>query len=299
MEVVSCLRRHFGHLWFMHTDTMKQNLLEQEIQENITEILYRQQIINTLKQRIQGMGQRRPELSYEEYDTYWHDFWHKRDIFRTDLPFVYYDKPISPHMTPFLAKKLGIVTILKEKIEQYKFKTILEIGSGAALNLMMLAPLFPNVNFFGLEPTASGVNISTEFINNPPPEFKEAYDNGPLKNITIIRGSILEKETLIKLKSFDFIFTCAVLEQIHNDIELCFQNIFNIANSYFLFYEEWREANYILENYKTLVDNDYFRISWNYLNSFQDIQILERTIPAIQPSWLKYGTVFCKKIKLI
>jgi hypothetical protein len=277
---------------------MTSKILEQELKDNIKEILNRQQIVDILKKRLQGTGQRTPEESYREFDNYWSDFWNKRDSFRTDLTFVHYDKPISPPITPYLSNKLGIINILKEKIEQYKFKTILEIGSGAAMNLMNLAPLFPDISFYGLELTTSGVNISNEFINNPPPEFEEAYKNGPLGNITIFKGSILEKKSLVQLNDlyFDFVFTTGTFAHFHDEIELCFKHIFSIAKKYFLFYELWREANYIIENYKTLVDNDYFRISWNYLNSFQDIQILERTIPAIQPSWLKFGIVFCKKI---
>ena len=276
---------------------MNAHLLRTEIRANIREILYRFIIIGKLLFRfVVKKNLRTPAVSYPEYDNYWASFWNNRDIFRK-LPILYYDNPIHPQISPFLARKMGIGKILAQKIEQYEFKSVLEVGSGAGLNLLMLAPLFPDALFVGLEPTESGVRISTEFSKAPPPEFEEAFKKGKVDNIKILKGSILEREDLKQLRDykFDFVFTSAVLEQLHNYSDICFGNIFDQSNGYFLFFEEWLEANYLILNYKTLVDCDYFRMSWNYLNRFPDIEILERSIPPIQPSWLKYGVVFCRK----
>ena len=242
------------------------------------------------------MPQRNQNKSYKEYDDYWYSFWDKKDIFRTDLPFTEFDQLISV-MTPFEIKQRVIVALIAEKIQSLHLKKVLEVGSGAGLNLMLLAPQFPDVEFIGLEPTTSGVNISKSFIESPPSEFEEAHKLGKLSNVKIIRGSILEEiPKEIKENDFDLIYTSAVLEQLHNQINQAFESIFSLSSSYYLFYEEWLEANYLINNYKTLIDSDYFRISWNFLHKYQSVKTKERFIPPLQPSWLKYGVVFLQKI---
>jgi len=274
-------------------------IIRQEILNNLREIKYRIHILGRLIPRyfLKNKG-RTPGISLPEYDNYWDGFWEKKDIFRKDLTIVKNDV-VLPGLSPFEFKKKVIVNILAEKIASYKLKTVLEIGSGAGLNLLLLAPLFPEVSFYGLEPTNSGVRVSNNFIKSPPKEFEEAFKLGELKNVQIIKGSILEEQTIAGLreKKIDFVYTCAVLEQLNNYLDIVFPNIFSLSEGYFLFYEEWLEGNYLIDNYKTLVDADYFRISWNYLNQFKEIETLERSIPLLQPSWLKYSVVFAKKQK--
>ena len=273
--------------------------LRLEILDNLRQIYIRTfRIMPRLILRyVLGRRERTTHLSHLEYDNYWDTFWNKRDIFRTDLPMTKFDKPIRS-ISPFEFKRLGIVSILEEKLKQNDITSVLEVGSGAGLNLMLLAPKFPKISYAGLEPTESGIRISNKFINSPPPEFEEAYKIGRVENVRVIQGSILDDKLMEKLgnNKFDLVFTCAVLEQLNNYVDIALDNIFNLTREYFLFYEEWLEANYLVkENYLTLVKSDYFRLSWNYLNKYRNIEILERSIPALQPSWLKYGVVFGKK----
>jgi SAM-dependent methyltransferase len=204
---------------------------------------------------------------------------------------------VQPSISPLEFKREVIINILSEKIEKLHIKSVLEIGSGAGLNLLFLAPLFPDVKFYGIEPTDSGVRVSNNFLNNPPKEFEEAHKQGSIENVRIIKGSILNLADLESLKDqkVDLVFSCAVLEQLNNYIEEAFGNIFQLDCKYFLFYEEWLEANSTILNYKTLVDADYFRLSLNYLNKFP-IGEIKFEIPTIQPSWLSYGIVFGEKM---
>lgn len=95
-------------------------------------------------------------------------------------------------------------------------------------------------------------------------------------------------------RKFDMIFTCAVLENLHNYLDLTFTHIFSLNFDHFLFYENWLEANCKAKYYRDLVKKDYFRISWNILNRFS-VQILEQLIPTIQPNHLRYASVFGNK----
>lgn len=276
---------------------MDKGILKSEIKNNINEIRFRVKILNTLiKRYFFNLKTRNPDLSFDEYDNHWDSFWEKGEIFRKDLPFTKNDIRVDG-LSPFDFKKEVIVKVLTEKISEYKFKAVLEVGSGAGLNLLFLAPFFPEVKFYGLEPTDSGVRVSTYFVKSPPKCFMEASRLGEVKNVHIIKGSILELDRLkeLKNKKFDFVFTSAALEQLNNYLDQAFSNIFSLSDGHFLFYEEWLEGNYLINNYMTLVDSDYFRISWNYLNRFKEIETIERTVPALQPSWLKYAVVFAKK----
>jgi SAM-dependent methyltransferase len=244
-------------------------------------------------------GSRKDDIDKTEwgYDDHYGKFWERGDLFRVNYTYVRNDVPLDPHISSFTFKREGIVTILAEKIGRHKFKSILEIGSGAGENILMLAPLFPGVKFTGVEPAASGVKVANAFFGDPPKEFGDAFRTGRVNNARCVQGNILDKNSYRDLlqEDYDFVYTSAVLEQLHDYIDLAFENIFSICNGYFLFYEEWLEANYLIENYHYLVYNNYFRFSWNILNKYRDVEILERDIPSLQPSWLKYGVVFCRK----
>jgi tRNA G46 methylase TrmB len=273
-------------------------MIKKEIRMNLREIKHRIKVLWILTSRyFKNTSLRTVSHSYEEYDSFWDDFWKKKEYFKTHYPFIKNEKLIIPQISPLEFKKEVIIKIISKKIKELDIKSVLEIGSGAGLNLLFLAPLFPDVKFFGIEPTESGVRVSTDFIKNPPKEFGSDLVEKSIDNIYIYKGSILNKDDLKELKnqSFDLIFTSAVLEQLNNFLDQAFENIFQFNSKYYLFYEEWLEANSKISCYKTLVESDYFRVSTSYLNKFP-IDILQFEIPIIQPSWLSYGVVFGKKM---
>ncbi len=278
---------------------MNNEILKEEIRRNLNDVKKRLFVVLPilLKRYFLKSNKRTPISSYQEYDKYWDIFWERKDLFRTDLPFMYHDKQVGK-MTPFEYKNLGPIKIISKAIESRDIKSVCEIGSGAGLNLLILAPLFPDVNFLGIEPTESGVRITKKFINNPPFEFENAFKLGKVQNIEVIQASILDSKIveILRARKIDLIFSSAVFEQLNNYIEIAINNAIDITDKYFLFIEEWLEANYLIDNYITLVKSDYFRISWNYLNNKDSVRILKKSIPALQPGWLKYGVVFGKKV---
>lgn len=276
---------------------MNKTMLKNEILTNLREIRYRISIVIRLTIRyFKNKSLRTVDHSYEEYDNFWDDFWEKGEYLKTNYPMLNNGILLTPSISPLEFKRDIIVKILSEKIQELNIKSVLEIGSGAGLNLLFLAPLFPDVKFFGIEPTSSGVRVSNEFLKKPPKEFTDAYEKGSIDNVHIYKGNILNFADIENLKNneFDLIFSCAVLEQLNNYIDVAFENIFQLHSKYFLFYEEWLEANSNISNYKTLVDNDYFRLSHIYLNKFP-IDNIKFEVPVIQPSWLSYGIVFGQK----
>jgi tRNA G46 methylase TrmB len=275
----------------------RSEILKIEIRRNFKEIKYRLIILHKLVVRyFCHKDVRTPAVSFDEYNQYWASFWEKRDIDIFCKDWRIYNALGVP-VSPFECCVNVIVKTLQQKIGQYGCKAVLEIGSGAGINLLLIASLFPNVKFYGLEPTDSGVKMSREFINNTPKEFMLSNKNGPLKNVTIFKGSILDEASLAGIRNLkiDLIFTCSALEQVHNYLEHVFPRIFSLSNGYFLFCEPWLEGNDV-RHYKYLVDRDFFRISWNYLCRYKDIEVLERKVPLIQPVWMTYSEVFCRKL---
>jgi hypothetical protein len=283
----------------MKREKMTENKnISDEIIYNIKDIYKRIYILYLLTyRRIFNQKKRTQENSYQEYDHYWENFWESKDFFNTVLNYTQFDKPISHPMTPFEFKRDVIIKILEDHIKEYEISTVLEIGSGAGLNLVFLALRFPDVQFFGLEPTPSGVSFSHSLMANPPSVFNNGNIVQPIKNVKIIQGNILDSNTIstIRNTNYDLLFSCAVFEQLNNYQEKLFSNIQSLDFKYFLFYEEWLEANTFDDHYFNLVKWDYFRLSWNYLNKYDDMQIIDRFIPGLQPSWLKYGVVFGRK----
>lgn len=274
----------------MHTQ------LIHEIRHNLRHIA--SYAVSTIKLalRLAAPSRRRaPDAVLAEYDEYWRRFWDVRDLFRRDLPFLRDGVPVE--LSPFEAKQQSIIPVLDDLIRQHGFKRVIEVGSGAGLNLLFLAARHPDVQFVGLEPTSSGVEMTRELAADPPPEFAEAHAAGALKNIEVIQGSILDSAMVPRLAGYDaqLIFTSAALEQVHNQIDRAFDNIFAAAPSaHFLFNEEWREANLNHRHYRTLVDSDYFRVSWHHLDGRSDVEVVARRVLSVQPSWLTYATVHAR-----
>jgi hypothetical protein len=138
--------------------------------------------------------------------------------------------------------------------------------------------------------------MSEQFSNNPPPEFSEAHELKKLTNVTFIKGSVLDRDVINRLKGqkIDLVFTCMVLENLNNYLDLAFDHIFSLNIDYFLFYENWLEANYSAKQYSDLVRKDYFRASWKFLNRFP-AQIIEQTIPTMQADHIRWASVFGRK----
>ncbi|MCC6695168.1 MAG: class I SAM-dependent methyltransferase [Candidatus Hydrogenedentes bacterium] len=218
-----------------------------------------------------------------------------QNLFEPKFPMTRFNKPVA--MSVYEWRRTVITHHLARFIESTGAKRILEIGSGFGFNLLLLAPRFPDRQFVGIEPTDTGVRISKAWLAEPPGEFREASSAKPLLNVEIELNDILTMDTGAWLETrggaFDFVFTTAVLEQLHNEIDVALRNIFRLTSGHFCFFEEFLEAN--TAHYLDLVKWDYFRHSWDILHEFADVEIIERFIPEYQPSWLKYAFVFGRR----
>lgn len=276
----------------------QKKMIKSEIKENFRKAYWH--AIFTMKlafRYLKNHVERNPNAVKAEYQEGWEDYFNTRSYFKAgDHPFTENNKPMRP-MSLYEYQLNVTDKIVADYIRKYNFKSVLEIGSGGGLNMMNLAPMFPDVQFYGLELTESGVNTSRRILANPPPEFELAHKHGPINNVKIIHGSILSKEAIDELRQhkFDLVFTSAVLEQLHNYLDVVFENISQLDYSHFLFNEEWLDLNTDLNKYRALINYDYFRASIDTLNQFP-MRVIETLFPATQPTGMNYAMVFGQKV---
>lgn len=242
--------------------------------------------------------QRDQQAVLEEYEKVWDKFWKDPIIFRDDkYPFIENGQLMKPMMTPYQHQKEACERIA-EYIKKYQCKTILEVGSGTGLNLLHLAPMFPDVQFYGVELTQSGIDHSKRVFAHPPKEFELAHQHGEIKNVHLIKGNILRDETINELKKtqFDLVFTSLVLEQLNNYLDVVFTNIFKLDFTHFLFNEQWFNFNFDVARFRHLLMFDYFRAPTELLNHFP-ARVIETVLPAKQPMGMNVALVFGEKIK--
>ncbi len=242
-----------------------------EIAYNLHQIIVRMAIVVILLYRkLNRRALKNQDKCLASYEKHWST--EKQDeTVRTDLYYTFYDQPVYLSRAEY--HRLNTTPVLCKWIDILNPKNVLEVGCGGGRNLSNLSKIYPNIDFVGIEPTRSGVETSRE--NNPSP------------NVKIVLGSALELP--FEDKQFDLVFTVAVIEQLNNYYAQAIQECIRVAK-YFLFHEEFLEAQHYIEHYKYLVERDYFRQSWNIFNK-PDIKILSKEIPPYQPSWLKYGVV--------
>ncbi len=118
--------------------------------------------------------------------------------------------------------------VLVESIaRQYPFKAVLEIGCAYGQSLHVIAPLFPNVNFIGLDIAPDRVSAGNELLQT-----------SNFNNVRLIEGS-MENLSGFEDKSVDLIFSCASLLYISDEkIERVLFECKRVAKSTLLFVEQ-------------------------------------------------------------
>ena len=148
-------------------------------------------------------------------------------------------------------------------------RSVLEIGFGSGINLVSLAILDPRLNLAGIEFTSSGVKLAQALAAAPPPELLEflgidALDQDQRDALHRIRF-IHASATAIPLpdKSFDFVFTNQVLEQMgwRKQYKRALAEARRLARKRAVFIECFHECNHGAQRFYLIYKN-YFRDRW-------------------------------------
>ncbi len=143
-------------------------------------------------------------------------------------------------------------------------RSVLEVGAGRGKNLALLALRRPGLKYAGLELTHQGVLQSRALVRDLPPKYLEVAcvdsldeeRRQALERIDFHQGSALDMP--FADQSFDFSFTCLVLEQLPARYPRVLQEMRRVTRGYCAFLEAFHEANGILGR-AYLRSMDYFR----------------------------------------
>jgi ubiquinone/menaquinone biosynthesis C-methylase UbiE len=143
-------------------------------------------------------------------------------------------------------------------------KSVLEVGSGTGINLVVLASQCPGTRFQGIELTKKGVELSRSLIAAPklPAPLRSFMAEPPtapggFHDVIVTRGSA-EKLPYADA-SFDLVMTRLALEQMESIREDALSEIARVARSYVLMIESFREMNDKGIRRKYAIANNYFR----------------------------------------
>lgn len=167
-------------------------------------------------------------------------------------------------------RKQILIQQINDYIKSLQPRNILEVGSGAGINLISLALLNPDISFVGIELTKSGVDSSEFFLKNPPIQhlsfitgLKESDILERLKkiNIRFVNGDM--KEMPFGNGEFDLIYSYLAIEQLPDSFREAFREIRRVMNvdGSGIFIEAFKEAQSTLTQVIFLWAVDYFRWS--------------------------------------
>lgn len=143
---------------------------------------------------------------------------------------------------------LARILQLAATIDVLRPRTVLEVGSGDGLNLIVLASLFPDVAFTGIELTQGGVEVARRFQSEAelPEELAAAFprrrvDGEAFRKVVFLRGSA--KRLRVPTASFDLVLTCVALEQMEAIRRAALSEVARAARGWTAMIEPFREYN--------------------------------------------------------
>lgn len=137
---------------------------------------------------------------------------------------------------------------LDEIIERTRPRTVLEVGCGNGINLLMLSARHPEIQFFGLEPTQGGVDAVRSVIADaclPAALIQfapfEIMDPRAPSRVQVERGDA--RALPFPDKKFDLVITSLALEQMEEIRGQALREIVRVSSKWVSMLEPFREVN--------------------------------------------------------
>lgn len=160
---------------------------------------------------------------------------------------------------------------VKDVLESFDTRSVVEFGSGNGINVLSLAVLCPRLTKLrGLELSATGVRTAKAFLSNPPFEAITYITGRPreeiekrLKEVDIdfVEGD-MTKPVPFADGEFDSVFSQHAIEQIPVHYREAFREARRIARTG-VFVEPFAEAQRHLIHWLYITSSDYFRASYH------------------------------------
>lgn len=238
----------------------------------------------------------------EEYER----AWSKRDCTAYRLDTVERDHtPWLVGRRKVFASDIGATRfrqkILVDMIEHLKPRSVLEIGCGNGINIILLACRFPRIAFTGIELTASGHQDALRFLQENktlPPSLREFApeplpDCSAFKNIVFRRGSA--DDLPFEDRQFDFVQTILALEQMERIRDAALSEMARVTRRWVFNMEPFADANQEIWSRLYVRQRDYFAGRVEDLTRF-GLQPQWATVDFPQEVFLKTCAVLASRI---
>lgn len=149
-------------------------------------------------------------------------------------------------------------------IEHLSPRTVLEVGCGNGINLLLLACQFPDIEFTGIELTKQGHQAATRFQELPElPEALQEYaplslpDPTAFKRIRFLQGTAADLP--FEDDRFDLVFTVLAIEQMEQIRSSALSEIARVTKRHTLMIEPFRDVNQKGWPRRNVVRRNYFQ----------------------------------------
>lgn len=138
--------------------------------------------------------------------------------------------------------------LIAAAIEKFKPRSVLEVGCGNGINLLLLANRFPEVAFAGVELTDSGPRLFAELkAAGALPENLVRYPTLPARDPKGFLGVDLQQGTAERLDfpdgSFDLVMSVLALEQMERIRDKALSEMARVSTRWTLMIEPFRDVN--------------------------------------------------------
>ena len=189
--------------------------------------------------------------------------------------------------------------LLIRMIEKLRPRTVLEVGCGNGINLLLLAGRFPEIRFTGVELTAAGHQAARRLQEQAVlPAGLQAFAPLPLADVQAFRRIDFVQGNAAKLpfaeQSFDLVYTVLALEQMERIREQALREIARVTARHTVMIEPFRDVNAALWPRLNVFRRDYFRGGIDDLPQFglHPVRVLD-DFP--QEAFLRACAVICEK----
>jgi SAM-dependent methyltransferase len=189
--------------------------------------------------------------------------------------------------------------ILMRAIDFLRPRTVLEVGAGNGLNVLLLACRFPEIRFAGLELTAGGVAMARGVQAEPTlPLPLQRFAPEPLRDVSAHRGVELHQGSAARLpfgdSAFDLVYSSLALEQMEEVRRDALAEMARVSAAHTMMLEPFLECNAEGLPHDYLVAYDHFRGAVSELPGFGlDPLVVTDDVPS--EIWLQPCLVICRK----
>ena len=161
-------------------------------------------------------------------------------------PWVWQSRPFFS--TGIAGTRTRLLLIMKV-IEKLAPRTVLEVGSGNGINLILLACRFPQIRFHGVEITQEGIRAGIGFQQNfeTLPEHLVDFSPLPVRDPTAFRRIEFRQGTAAELPvadgEMDLVLTVLALEQMERIRRKALAEVARVMGAHALMIEPFRECN--------------------------------------------------------